>query len=632
VHGTGIEPVVKKLKEVYGRVSKKTLKHWRHLAQQNGGVVLETRGKKRAEDFEIALLSELVYVASAPPPGDTAGTATMLVAANAMFTYDLIGEKARRLQESVAWRDHPTAKKLKFSDKWIRAFLQRHAFKKRRITTVHKRMPNEAEVRAAMEEIARVQQEHKIQPGFVVNLDESGIFWGAAPKHLFAQDGARTGEVGDHDEKSRFTVELAATGEGSVLPYFIVIKCSPPSGSNPFDYSNMRVLHNLHKEPAFSERAGWKLKQWNSYTTMRRTKQGEVTNPPETVSHFRFYLEHQDGHVITCQPKAWMDMSGFAMYADTLLIKWWQKQKESFLASWSGPDPPPKADDLRMLIVADNAGVHKSDELRAHLEKHGILIRFLPPNMTAWLQPLDLVVCGLVKLVQRRRRGARLAVHLSEWRADYVKSCGEAMLAEQPRPPVPIWHPPKPTLMEGIFQYHKTHNEELQSDNLKSALVKCFQATGITPTSSGTYKQFRFDTFKSHGNHKTNAHLFKVYELQEKERIHACMLLGGLDDQDPNDWDDAECRTADDTILCSSDSEDAEELPSTSTNTVTSSTGAVLSVPAATMCSSDGGDSEEDGEDSEELDSADAGPSGEYSTKRGAPVTGSGGGGKRRKG
>ena len=64
---------------------------------------------------------------------------------------------------------------------------------------------------------------------------------------------------------------------------------------------------------------------------------------------------------------------------------------------------------------------------------------------------------------------------------------------------------------------------------------------------------------------------------------------------------------------------------------MTSSTGAVLSVPAATMRSSDGGGEEEDGEDSEELDSADAGPSGKCSTKRGAPVTRSGGGGKRRK-
>ena len=57
------------------------------------------------------------------------------------------------------------------------------------------------------------------------------------------------------------------------------------------------------------------------------------------------------------------------------------------------------------------------------------------------------------------------------------------------------------------------------------------------------------------------------------------MLLGGLDDQDPNDWDDEECRTADDVnipvaILCTSDSDDKKDLPSMTTNT--SSTGAVL--------------------------------------------------------
>ena len=131
-----------------------------------------------------------------------------------------------------------------------------------------------------------------------------------------------------------------------------------------------------------------------------------------------------------------------------------------------------------------------------------------------------------------------------------------------------------------------------------------------------------------------NGHLFKVYQLQEKERIHACMLLGGLDDQDPNDWDDEECRTADDVnipvpILCSSDSEDAEELPSTRTSST--GTGAALSVPAPIMCSSGGGEEEEDGEVSEELDSADTGPSGECWTKRGAPVTTSVGGGKRKK-
>ena len=92
------------------------------------------------------------------------------------------------------------------------------------------------------------------------------------------------------------------------------------------------------------------------------------------------------------------------------------------------------------------------------------------------------------------------------------------------------------------------------------------------------------------------------------------MLLGGFDDRDPNDWDDEECKTADDVnvpvaILRSSDSDDEQDLPSMTTNT--SSTGAVLSVPAATLCSSDGSEEEDDGEDSKELDSADTGLSGE---------------------
>ena len=74
-----------------------------------------------------------------------------------------------------------------------------------------------------------------------------------------------------------------------------------------------------------------------------------------------------------------------------------------------------------------------------------------------------------------------------------------------------------------------------------------------------------------------------------------------------------ECRTAGDVnipvaILCSSDSDDEQDLSSMTTKT--SRTGADLRIPAATLCSSDGSKEEDDGEDSEELDSADTGPSG----------------------
>ena len=65
------------------------------------------------------------------------------------------------------------------------------------------------------------------------------------------------------------------------------------------------------------------------------------------------------------------------------------------------------------------------------------------------------------------------------------------------------------------------------------------------------------------------------------------MLVGGLDDQDPNDWDDEECKNAGDVnipvaILCSGDSDDEQDLPS--------------------ILSEDGSEEEDDGEDSEKLD------------------------------
>ena len=123
------------------------------------------------------------------------------------------------------------------------------------------------------------------------------------------------------DDKSRFTVELAATGDGKMLPYFIVIKCSAPSGAsaNPYDLSGMRVIQNLHKEPFFSEREGWTLKKWEGFQSMKRKTGGKAVEHLEWVPHLRLYLQHRDSHVITCQPKAWMDAAGFAMYIDTVL-------------------------------------------------------------------------------------------------------------------------------------------------------------------------------------------------------------------------------------------------------------------------------------------------------------------------
>ena len=121
--------------------------------------------------------------------------------------------------------------------------------------------------------------------------------------------------------------------------------------------------------------------------------------PAEEFEYVRWYLQHDDndGHVITCQSKAWMDTGGFAMYIETVLAPWWLKEQ----TSWTGPDPFPAK---RMLLVCDNASVNNADEFKKLMEQYGIILMFLPPNMRQWLQPLDRVVCGL-KIVQRARRG-----------------------------------------------------------------------------------------------------------------------------------------------------------------------------------------------------------------------------------
>ena len=152
------------------------------------------------------------------------------------------------------------------------------------------------------------------------------------------------------------------------------------------------------------------------------------------------------------------------MYIETVLAPWWQKKQ----TSWTGPDEFPAK---RCLLVCDNASVHKADELKKLMDQHGIILRFLPPNMTQWLQPLDRVVCGLIKIVQRARRGRQLAANLQQWKQEQERIVGEALLNKRPHPELTPWVPPKPTLLEGIFFYQKTHMEELQLEKTKNKKI-----------------------------------------------------------------------------------------------------------------------------------------------------------------
>ena len=102
---------------------------------------------------------------------------------------------------------------------------------------------------------------------------------------------------------------------------------------------------------------------------------------------------------------------------------------------------------------------------------------FLPPNMTQWLQPLDSVVCGLIKIVHRARQSLYLAADLKQWKDEQEGIVGEALLNKRPHPTLAPWLPPQPTLLQGIYVYQKTNMEELQLEKTNKAIHQVLNET-----------------------------------------------------------------------------------------------------------------------------------------------------------
>ena len=125
--------------------------------------------------------------------------------------------------------------------------------------------------------------------------------------------------------------------------------------------------------------------------------------------------------------------------------------------------------------------------------------------------------------------------------ASNQKVVGEALLNKRPHPTLTPWLPPKPTLLQGIFFYQKTHMEGLQLEKTKKAIRQVFIDACITPFEDGRWKEYRRERFTNHrSNSAANQVLSNALKLQDKKCISAYLFSLGLDDQDPAQWDDPE--------------------------------------------------------------------------------------------
>ena len=273
---------------------------------------------------------------------------------------------AERVQKWERFATNSKVQKLKFADNWIGGWMRRNALRRRRITAVEKVLPDPPVVQARMEEIQQTITDGPADGsgGFTidetVSADETGVFFGAAPKNQMVPEDAERATAPESNEKARFTSLLWGTGRGKMGPSWNVVKCSVKG----HDLSSVRVLKTMHEsEPGFTAADGWELKMWEKVLTL------VVKGKEVTATHKRPYLIHKETLVVvTVQIKAWMDTAGMVMWGEVQLQPWAAKRTG------------------RVLVVWDNCGPHKTEAVRTAFAACKIYHEELPPKMTDILQ------------------------------------------------------------------------------------------------------------------------------------------------------------------------------------------------------------------------------------------------------
>ena len=294
-----------------------------------------------------------------------------------------------------------------------------------------------------------------------VNADETGVFFGAAPKNQFVPASAARAMAPESNEKARFTSLLWGKATGEMGPSFNIIKMDVKGT----DLSTSRVLKNLHKLAGFTVADGWELRTWERTLTLpMRGKSAHAK-----AKHVRPYLLHVASlTVITIQIKAWMDSAGICMWVDVQLGPYYQTRGGKCCVVW------------------DNCGSHNVPAVAECFRAWGIHTENLPPKMTDILQVMDLVVNGPVKAGIRRKRIEALFNFFQTWKITRLQH--DAVKDQQLAPPAFL--PPKPTQQEGLRIVLDVLKTALATESFKASMAKCFVAVGLAEQADGTFVEY----------------------------------------------------------------------------------------------------------------------------------------------
>ena len=277
---------------------------------------------------------------------------------NVTYSYGIIASAANAVKETEELISDKKVKALKFSNKWIKAFLKRGGLSRRKITREDKLIPNDNIVADTLKIGQNIYVRNQHSPRTCYNFDETAFTWAIGPSYMYCPENQqRASNIGISNSKLRITAVIAVNAIGEFAPLTIIVKHSVSSEKRP-DQTGMTVVKELFKKPGFTSEDGWDLKVCQKILTINNN----------TDVHEIIYMIHKDtGHVITSQVKAWNDSVRMILWFEIIMR--------------------PIKDRLgKLLLWYDNCGSHKTSIVKDVIEQVDIDVAFLPPNMTSELQ------------------------------------------------------------------------------------------------------------------------------------------------------------------------------------------------------------------------------------------------------
>ena len=447
------------------------------------------------------------------------------VVVNVAYSYDIIRSTAHNVAQQFNWSENKRVQALCFSNNWVNRFLKRAGMRRRKITREDKDIPIVDEVKRIMKIGQEIYSEFEHTPSTTWNMDETAVTWSIGPTHLYCpRDQQRASQIGISNTKLRITAVITVNAAGAFAPLMIIIKHSVSSAIKP-DQTGMKVIRELHSNASkgFSAQDGWELLKWEK----------EITIKGVSAMHKNWYLIHTaTGHVITSQYKAWNDQVRMLMWVELVI-------------------GPIKRRDGKMLLWFDNCGCHKVDVVEKQMSDMGIHVALLPPNMTAILQVLDLVVNGPLKAHIRHLRAMVIVESFKVFKAKYCE--------EQTKPPEQRleikFKPRKPDMYESMADLIKLFETQFKDVKFVNGVVSSFLKTGTVPiTSTNEFLEYKEEincgTIGTVPSGTMQLYKKKLTEEEENDRILDAFeaflnpennmndLVDDDDEEDDYDYDD----------------------------------------------------------------------------------------------